>query len=76
MRLRLVSYLAFNMELPIVIPWCREGMKKAGVQLLEPIMSVEVITPEDHMGDVIGNLNARRGVVQEFLDKPGGVKVG
>lgn len=39
-------------------------------------MRVEVVTPEDHMGDVIGNLSSRRGVVQEFTDKPGGVKVG
>ena len=50
-------------------------MKKAGVQLLEPILKVEVVTPEDHMGDVIGDLNSRRGVVQEFTDKPGGMKV-
>eukprot|EP00887_Chlorella_sp_A99_P003014 scaffold9.g3014.t1 len=41
----------------------REGMKKAGVQLLEPIMKVEVVTPEEHMGDVIGDLNSRRGMV-------------
>lgn len=53
----------------------REGMKKAGVQLLEPIMKVEVVTPEDHMGDVIGDLNSRRGLVQEFTDKPGGMKL-
>ena len=49
-------------------------MKKAGVRLLEPIMKVEVVTPEDHMGDVIGDLNSRRGLVQEFTDKPGGMK--
>jgi len=36
---------------------------------------VEVVTPEDHMGDVIGDLNSRRGIVQEFTDKPGGMKV-
>ncbi|KAL6771931.1 EFG1 [Auxenochlorella protothecoides x Auxenochlorella symbiontica] len=53
----------------------REGMRKAGVQLLEPIMKVEVVTPDDHMGDVIGNLNSRRGLVQEFTDKPGGIKI-
>lgn len=53
----------------------REGMKKAGVQLLEPIMQVEVVTPEDHMGDVIGDINSRRGIVQEFTDKPGGLKL-
>ena len=51
-------------------------MKKAGVQLLEPIMKVEVVTPEDNMGDVIGDLNSRRGMVQEFSDKPGGMKAG
>lgn len=33
------------------------------------------MTPEDHMGDVIGDLNSRRGIVQEFTDKPGGMKV-
>lgn len=53
----------------------RDGMKKAGAQLLEPIMKVEVVTPEDHMGDVIGDLNSRRGIVQEFIDKPGGMKL-
>ena len=38
-------------------------------------MSVEIVTPEDHMGDVIGDLNSRRGMVGEFGDKPGGMKV-
>ena len=38
-------------------------------------LQVEVVTPEDHMGDVIGDLNSRRGIVQEFTDKPGGMKV-
>ena len=42
----------------------REAMDKAGVVLLEPLMKVEVVTPEDYMGDVIGDLNGRRGVVQ------------
>ena len=41
----------------------REGMAKAGPQLLEPIMRVEVVTPEEHMGDVIGDLNGRRGSI-------------
>jgi elongation factor G len=53
----------------------REGLRKAGPRLLEPIMSVEVITPEDHLGDVIGDLNSRRGQVNSFGDKPGGLKV-
>ena len=43
----------------------REAMDKAGAVLLEPLMKVEVVTPEEYMGDVIGDLNARRGMVQE-----------
>jgi elongation factor G len=39
----------------------QDGAKRAGLQLLEPIMAVEVVTPEDYMGDVIGDLNSRRG---------------
>ncbi|MDH5409778.1 MAG: elongation factor G, partial [Alphaproteobacteria bacterium] len=42
----------------------REAMDKAGAVLLEPVMSVEVVTAEEYMGDVIGDLNARRGMVQ------------
>ncbi|AMM83883.1 elongation factor G [Martelella sp. AD-3] len=42
----------------------REAARKAGAQLLEPIMSVEVVTPEDYVGDVIGDLNSRRGQIQ------------
>jgi translation elongation factor EF-G len=38
-------------------------------------MKVEVITPEEHLGDVIGDLNSRRGQVNSFGDKPGGLKV-
>jgi len=41
----------------------REGAQKAGAQLLEPIMKVEVVTPDDYMGDVIGDLNSRRGQI-------------
>jgi translation elongation factor EF-G len=39
------------------------------------VLQVEVITPEDHMGDVIGDLNSRRGMVNKFDDKPGGMKL-
>ncbi|KAL3683542.1 hypothetical protein R1sor_001564 [Riccia sorocarpa] len=53
----------------------REGITKAGPKLLEPIMKVEVVTPEEHMGDVIGDLNSRRGQIASFGDKPGGMKV-
>jgi elongation factor G len=42
----------------------REGTQKAGPKLLEPIMKVEVVTPEDYMGDIIGDLNSRRGQIQ------------
>ena len=42
----------------------REVAQKAGIKLLEPIMKVEVVTPEDFMGDVIGDLNSRRGQIQ------------
>jgi len=41
----------------------REGIAKAAPKLLEPIMKVEVVTPEDYMGDIIGDLNSRRGQV-------------
>ncbi|XP_051136891.1 elongation factor G-2, chloroplastic-like [Andrographis paniculata] len=53
----------------------RQGIRKAGPQLLEPIMKVEVVTPEEHLGDVIGDLNSRRGQINNFGDKPGGLKV-
>jgi elongation factor G len=42
----------------------RDGMKKAGPVILEPIMDVEVTTPQDHVGDVVGDLNRRRGMIQ------------
>lgn len=53
----------------------REGVRKADPRLLEPIMKVEVTTPEEHMGDVIGDLNARRGVVGQLSDRVGGLKI-
>ncbi|KAJ4746846.1 Elongation factor G [Rhynchospora pubera] len=53
----------------------RDGMKRAAPRLLEPIMKVEVVTPEEHLGDVIGDLNSRRGHINTFGDKPGGLKV-
>ena len=44
----------------------KDGAKKAGVKLLEPIMQVEVVTPEDFMGDVVGDLSSRRGKIAEM----------
>ena len=43
--------------------WFREAIGRAGPVLLEPVMAVEVVTPEDYMGDVVGDLNSRRGRV-------------
>ena len=53
----------------------REGVKKAKPVLLEPVMKLEVTTPEDFMGDVIGDLNSRRGRVDEMEDRENGVKI-
>jgi elongation factor G len=52
----------------------REAMEKARPRLLEPVMAVEVVTPEDYMGDVIGDLNSRRGHVQN-MDQRGNARV-
>ena len=50
----------------------KQGALKAKPVLLEPIMAVEVVTPEDYMGDVMGDLNRRRGLVQGMEDSPAG----
>jgi elongation factor G len=50
----------------------KEGAKKAKPVLLEPMMKVEVVTPEDYMGDVMGDLNRRRGIVSGMDDAPSG----
>ena len=52
----------------------KEGMKKAAPTLLEPMMAVVVETPEDYMGNVMGDLSSRRGIVQGMDDLPGGTK--
>ncbi len=55
------------------------GFKKGALQakpvLLEPIMKVEVVTPEDFMGDIVGDLNRRRGIINGMDDAPGGIKI-
>jgi len=53
----------------------RETMPKAGPQLLEPIMKVDVFTPEDHVGDVIGDLNRRRGMIKSQEAGVTGVRI-
>jgi elongation factor G len=52
----------------------REAVAKAGPKLLEPMMKVEVVTPEDYMGDIIGDLNSRRGQIEKMEDR-GNAKV-
>jgi len=52
----------------------KEGARKAGAVLLEPVMKVEVVTPEENMGDVIGDLNRRRGMIQGMEDDSAGAK--
>src|SRR5689334_14860086 len=53
----------------------KDGFRKAKPIILEPIMKVEVVTPEDYMGDVIGDLNRRRGQIQGMEDTPAGKTV-
>jgi elongation factor G len=52
----------------------KEAFQRAGAQLLEPIMKVEVVTPEDYMGDIIGDLNSRRGQING-MDSRGNARV-
>lgn len=66
------SELAFNLAGALAT---REGVKKASPALLEPVMRVEVTTPEDFMGDIIGDLNARRGRIEAMEDLMGGAKL-
>ena len=61
MAFKLASSMAF-----------KEGAKKARAYILEPIMKVEVVTPEEYMGDVVGDLNRRRGIMQGMDDNPTG----
>jgi elongation factor G len=49
----------------------QDACRRAGIQLLEPVMAVEVVTPEDYMGDVIGDLNSRRGHIGDMTERSG-----
>ncbi len=66
------SELAFNLAGVLSV---KEGIPKAKPVILEPVMKVEVSTPEDFMGDIIGDLNARRGRIDAMEDIPGGAKL-
>ena len=65
------SELAFKLAAILAF---KDGMRKASPVLLEPMMAVEVETPEDYMGDVMGDLNRRRGIIQG-MDDAAGVKL-
>jgi len=65
------SVLAFEIAAKAAF---KEAMPKAGAKLLEPIMKVEVITPDEYMGDIMGDLNSRRGRINGFSER-NGVKV-
>ncbi|MBT9541170.1 elongation factor G [Thiobacillus sp.] len=65
------SELAFKLAAILAF---KDGMRKASPVLLEPMMAVEVETPEDYMGDVMGDLNRRRGIIQG-MDDANGVKL-
>jgi elongation factor G len=66
------SELAFNLAGALA---AREGIKRANPIILEPVMHVEVTTPEDFMGDIIGDLNSRRGRIEAMEDLMGGAKL-
>lgn len=65
------SQLAF--ELAAILAF-KNGMNKADPKILEPVMTVEVETPEEYMGDVMGNLSSRRGIILGMEDEVGGIK--
>ncbi len=62
------SVLAFEIAAKYAF---RDMMEKAGATILEPVMSVEVVTPEEYMGDIIGDINSRRGQIANLEDRDG-----
>jgi len=60
------SEIAFKMA---AIQAFKQAAKSAGAVLMEPVMSIEVVTPEEYMGDVIGDLNSRRAMIKEMTDR-------
>lgn len=65
------SELAFKMAAIFAF---KDACQKAGPVMLEPIMKVEVTTPEEYMGNIIGDLNAKRGQIDEMIDRPNKIK--
>ncbi|TJZ73058.1 elongation factor G [Chitiniphilus eburneus] len=66
------SQIAFELAGSIAF---KEAMRRAGPVILEPMMAVEVETPEEYMGDIMGDLSSRRGIVQGMDDNPAGGKM-
>ncbi|WP_018149673.1 elongation factor G [Leeia oryzae] len=66
------SQLAFELAASMAF---KDGMRKAQPVLLEPMMAVEIETPEDYMGDIMGDLSSRRGIIQGMDDNPAGGKM-
>ncbi|MES9928392.1 MAG: elongation factor G, partial [Candidatus Thiodiazotropha sp. 6PDIVS] len=52
----------------------RQGLEKGNPTLLEPVVTCEVLIPEEHLGDVLGQLSNRRAVIEGMTDRPGGIK--
>ena len=70
LEVALRAHLAAGSQLEIAAKACfREAMRKAGPTILEPVMKVEVVTPENHLGDVIGDVNRRRGEIEGQLSR-------
>jgi len=69
-----VASSAFAFEIAALGAY-RKSTAKTGPQLIEPIMKVDVFTPEDHVGDVIGDLNRRRAMIQGQEAGPTGVRI-
>jgi elongation factor G len=65
------SEIAFKMAASMAV---QDAAKKAGLMLLEPVMKVEVLTPESYLGDVIGDLNSKRATISEMTER-GSMKV-
>ena len=66
------SEMAFKMAASMAF---KDAMKKGNAVLLEPIFAVEVVTPDDYMGDVMGDINSRRGRIESMEDLQGGAKL-
>ena len=66
------SEIAFKMAASFAF---QDAARKGGLVLLEPVMKVEVLMPQEFMGDVVGDLNSRRGQIQEMTDRGSDIKV-